>query len=266
MAEFVNITESDAVATVTITRESLHNAFNEVVIDELTAAFRDLSESESARVVILASEGKSFSAGADIHWMKRMVDYSYDENIRDANTMADMLRAIRECSKPTIARVHGATFGGGVGLTAACDVAVAVESAVFCLSETKLGIAPAVISPYVMEKIGPGPMRRYALTAERFDAREACRLGLISDFVATAEELDPWIAKVSHEILQVSPNAVAVCKPLLNEVAGLHWDRVQEITTAGIAGLRVSEEGQEGLHAFLEKRKPAWSPEAQAKA
>ena len=260
MAEFVSTTHDGPLATVTITRESLHNAFNEVVIDELTASFRDLSENDSTRAVILASKGKSFSAGADIHWMKRMVEYSYEENIRDANTMADMLRAIRECRKPTIARVHGATFGGGVGLTAACDIAVAAKSAIFCLSETKLGIAPAVISPYVMEKIGPGPMRRYALTAERFDAVEAHRLGLISDVVETADELDDWIGRVCHAILQVSPNAVAACKPLLNEVAGLHWDRVQEITTAGIAGLRVSPEGQDGLHAFLEKRKPTWAP------
>ncbi|MHC5108301.1 MAG: enoyl-CoA hydratase/isomerase family protein [Planctomycetota bacterium] len=258
MPEFVHIDIHNQVATVTIRREELHNAFNEVLIDELTDAFRSLSRSNEARAIVMASEGKSFSAGADIHWMKRMVNFGYDENIRDANTMANMLRAIRECSQPSIARVHGATLGGGIGLVAACDMAVAVESAFFCLSEVKLGIAPAVISPYVTEKIGPGPMRRYALTAERFGAVEARRIGLISEVVPDVEGMDEWIAATCDHIKTVSPNAVAKCKPILSQVAGAHWDQVQAITTKGIAELRVSDEGQEGLHAFLEKRKPGW--------
>lgn len=245
-------------ATITLARAELHNAFNEVVIEELTAAFREVDADDSVRLVVLAGEGKSFCAGADIHWMKRMVDYTFEENVSDANLMADMLRAVRECSKPVVARVHGAAIGGGVGLVSACDMAVAVSSAVFSLSEVRLGILPAVISPYVLEKIGPGAARRYAVTAERFDGAEAKRIGLISDTVETPEELDPWIARVAKAVMDNGPQAVAACKRVLSDVAGVLWDDVQSLTTRRIAELRVSDEGQDGLKAFLDKRKPGW--------
>lgn len=260
MPEFVRQSVESRIASVIIDRPDLHNAFNEVVIAELTSAMRELGERDDVRVVILRSEGKSFCAGADIHWMKRMVDYSIDENIADATEMAQMLRAIRECPKPVIARVHGACIGGGVGLAAACDVAVAVKDAIFCLSEVKLGILPAVISPYVLEKIGPGHMRRYAVTAERFDGAEAKRIGLVSECVADAAALDAWIAKVAKITMGNGPEALAACKRVLQEVnAAPGWDEKQKLTVKYIAERRVSAEGQDGLKAFLEKRKPGWA-------
>ncbi len=258
MGQFVNTSHQDGVATATLTRAELHNAFNEVVIAELTQAFRALDDEAGVRLVVLAAEGKSFCAGADIHWMKRMVDYTFEENVADANVMADMLRAIRECRKPVVARVHGAAIGGGVGLVAACDMAVAVRSAVFSLSEVRLGILPAVISPYVLEKIGPGAARRYGVTAERFDGTEAKRIGLISEVVETPEALDEWIAGITKAIKRTGPQAVAACKKILSDVAGVPWAEVQALTTKRISELRISEEGQEGLKAFLEKRKPSW--------
>ncbi len=247
-------------AWVALNRPELHNAFNEVMIAEITEAFEDLSRREDVRVIVLAGEGKSFSAGGDVNWMRKMVDYCVEENVRDAGAMAGMLRAIRECPKPVIARVHGAAFGGGVGLTAACDIAVAVESAVFCLSEVKLGIVPAVISPYVMEKIGPGQMRRYGLTAERFSAAEAKSIGLIHEVFADEAQMDGWISKTCESLRANGPKAISAAKRILSEVAGMPWERVQDITTRTIAELRASPEGQEGLLAFLEKRTPNWIP------
>lgn len=258
MSEFVTLSVDDQVARVTLDRPSLHNAFNEKVMAELIDSFAKLGRMDSVRVVVLASTGKTFCAGADINWMKRMVDFSFDDNVSDATVLAKMLRGIRDCSKPVIARIHGATIGGGVGLIAACDLAVAVESAFFSLSEVKLGIVPAVISPFVMEKIGPGAARRYALTAERFSAAEAHRIGLISHVVDDADAMDSWIAKMCDLLKANGPLALAACKTILTEVAGVHWDQVQARTAERIAEIRVSPEGQEGLKAFLEKRPPRW--------
>ena len=258
MAEFVRQETRDHVVTVSIDRPDVHNAFNELVIEELTAAFRMVGQSDDARVAVLASTGTSFSAGADLHWMRRMVDYTEAENIADATAMAGMLRAIRECPKPVIARVHGATYGGGVGLTAACDIAVAVRSATFALTEVKLGIIPAVISPYVQEKIGPGAMRRYALTGERFDGDEARRIGLVSEVVETVEDLDEKIAWFATLLKKCGAEALAVAKSVLRDIQPVDWDRATDATTKAIAERRVSAEGQEGIHAFLEKRRPAW--------
>ncbi len=243
---------------VTLARAELHNAFNEVVIAELTEAFAEVGRRDDVRVVVLAGEGKSFCAGADVNWMKRMVGYSFDENVADAMAMARMLRTIRECPKPVIARVHGAAIGGGVGLVAACDMAAAVESAVFSLSEVKLGIIPAVISPFVLEKIGPGQARRYALTAERFSAAEAQRIGLVHEVFPTAEAMDGWIAQTCDTLKANGPAALAEAKRILTEVGGVNWDEVQAKTAERIARVRVSPEGQEGLKAFLEKRTSGW--------
>lgn len=260
MTQFLNVEFNGQIATVTITRPELHNAFNEVVIKEVTAASKSLGERDDVRAIVLAGEGKSFCAGADLHWMKRMVDYTFEENVADAMLMCNMLRAIHDCPKPTIARVHGAAFGGGVGLTAACDIAVATESATFCLSEVKLGIIPAVISPFVLEKIGPAASR-YCLTAERFKGAEAKRIGLVSDTVTDESELGPWIENVAESILANGPEAVAAAKVMIREVRGFDWDRAAKITTEQIAKRRISAEGQEGMKAFLEKRSPNWIEE-----
>lgn len=256
--QFIRVSDFTGTTHIHLTRPDLHNAFNEVVIAEITAAFEAAGSDEAVRVVVLAGEGKSFCAGADIEWMRRMVDYSFEENVADAMQMARMLRTIRECPKPVIARVHGAAFGGGVGLIAACDMAIATSAAIFCLSEVKLGIIPAVISPFVTEKIGPGAMRRYALTAERFDAATAMRIGLINEVADSLELMDEWIAEVARSIECNGPTAVRACKGVLSDVSGLDWDHVQRMTAERIARLRVSPEGQEGLNAFLEKREPDW--------
>lgn len=258
MSEFVRQQQSSRIAVVTLCRPELHNAFNEVVIEEISAAFKSLGADAEVRAIVLRAEGKSFCAGADIHWMKRMADFTFDENLADATAMALMLRSIRECPKPVIARVHGAAIGGGVGLVAACDMAVAVRSAVFCLSEVKLGIVPAVISPYVVEKIGPGAARRYALTAEKLDAEEALRLGLVSEIVDSDDEMDKSIRRLTDHICANGPQALAVCKQVLSTVGGRDWDDLTEKTVRFIAERRVSPEGQDGLNAFLEKRKPGW--------
>ena len=252
----------DAILTVTIDRPDVHNAFNEDVIRELTETFRTLDDRDDVRVVVLASSGTSYSAGADINWMKRMAGFSFDENVADAAEMALMLRAIRECGKPVIARVHGAVFGGGVGLVAACDIAVAVKDAVFALTEVKLGILPAMISPFVQERIGTSHLRRYAITAERFDADEARRIGLVAEVAADAAAMDEQIAFFCKLLKKNGPEAIAKCKSVLREIQPVEWDDATEITTQRIAERRVSAEGQEGLHAFLEKRKPAWDPAA----
>lgn len=259
MSEVVRFSTQDRTATVTLTRPDLHNAFNEVVIEDLTQAFAQISRDQNVRTVVLAAEGKSFCAGADVHWMRQMVDYSFEENVRDADAMADMLRAIRECPKPVVARIHGAAIGGGVGLAAACDIAVAVKTATFCLSEVKLGILPAVISPYVMEKIGPGHMRRFALSAETFDAHEARRIGLVDVVAETVEELDGIIQRFARSFAANGPEALAACKAVLRDVQQCGaWDDKQRLTVERIAERRVSAEGQEGLKAFLEKRKATW--------
>ncbi len=259
MASMLQTQVLQHVATIKLARPELHNAFNEVMIAEITDAFRELSKRDDVRAIVLAGEGKSFSAGGDINWMKKMVGYTFEENVKDANAMADMLRAIRECPKPVIARVQGNAFGGGVGLTAACDIAVALESAVFCLSEVKLGIVPAVISPFVLEKIGPGQMRRYGLTAERFSATEARRIGLVHEVFAIEAQMDEWIAQTCNILKSNGPKALAAAKQIFTEVAGTPWDKVQDRTTRTIAELRASPEGQEGLRAFLEKRSPNWT-------
>jgi methylglutaconyl-CoA hydratase len=256
--EFVHITNVDGVATVTIRRPELHNAFNETMIRELGDAFTLLGKYEDVRVIILASEGKSFCAGADLNWMKKMVDYTFDENVADAQALADMLKTIHDCPKPVIARVHGAAFGGGVGLIAACDMAVSVASAMFCLSEVKLGLLPAVISPFVLKKIGPSAAHRYFLTAERFTAAEAHRIGLVSEVYTSEGEVDEQIARMVESLKANGPEAVSNCKILISDVLKFDWDNAMTVSTQMIAERRISAEGQEGMKAFLEKRSPHW--------
>lgn len=259
MAHFVCQHITGAIATIRLARPDVHNAFNEVMIAELTAAFTDVGRRDDVRVVVLAAEGKSFCAGADLAWMQKMVGYNREENIADAAALAAMLRAVRECSKPTIARVHGAVYGGGVGLVAACDLAVAIAGVKFCLSEVKLGIAPAVIAPYLLARMPAGVVRQYALTAEVFDAAQAQRFGLIGEVVADDAALDAWIAARAKALQAAGPAAIAATKELLGTLPNLPRDEAQQLTVELIAALRASPEGQEGLNAFLQKRKPSWA-------
>lgn len=247
------------IATITMNNPDKHNAFDDVIIAELTAAFNQVTNDDSVRVVVLASEGKSFSAGADLNWMKRMASYTHTENLRDSHALAEMLRVLNFISKPTIARVQGAAFGGAVGLVSCCDMAVASPRASFCLSEVKIGLIPATISPYVVAAIGQRASRRYFATAERFDAATAYLLGLVSEVVET-DELDNTIEQLASQLLTNSPAAVKAAKQLVFDVADRVIDTsLIEDTCTRIADIRVSEEGQEGLSAFLEKRKPAWT-------
>ena len=245
----------DKVATVTLNRPDLHNAFNEVLIAELTKSFKDLGQDNEVRMVILTGSGKSFCAGADINWMKSMIGFSYKENIQDSQNLADMFKVINECPKPVIGRINGAAFGGGVGLTAVCDIAVAVESAKFSFSEVKLGIAPAVVSPYVLARIGPGNARKLFITGERFDANKAVEIGLIHQ-VTRVDELDESVNSMVKMLLSNSPNAVKEVKSLIANWSELDRERFRKFTVEMIAELRTSEEGKEGLQAFLDKRKP----------
>jgi methylglutaconyl-CoA hydratase len=245
------------VATVTLARPALHNAFDDALIARLAETFTALGFDASVRVVVLEAEGKSFSAGADINWMRRMAGYSRDENMADAKALASMLEAIDRCPHPVLALVQGAAYGGGVGLVAACDIAIGSANATFALSEVKLGIIPAVISPYVLAAIGPRAARRYMLTGERFDAEEAHRIGLLHDVVGS-EELTGAKELMIRALLQAGPGAQTAVKDLIRSVSFRDPATVMDDTAARIAAIRASDEGQEGLSAFLDKRKPAW--------
>lgn len=246
------------VRTITMNNPDKHNAFDDSVIAELSDAFAAADRDDSVRVVVLAAMGKSFSAGADLAWMKRMASYSYEENLRDANALAEMLRRLNFMSKPTIARVQGAAFGGAVGLVACCDMAVASPRASFCLSEVKIGLIPATISPYVIAAMGQRAARRFFLTAERFKSGQAEALGLVSE-VVEEELLDSRVAELIDALLTNSPQAVAEAKRLVADIANrVISSELIEDSSKRIASIRVSEEGQEGLSAFLEKRSPKW--------
>lgn len=245
-------------AWVTLNRPDVHNAFDDALIAELGAAFERLGGDRAVRAVALGARGKSFSAGGDLNWMRRMAGYSPDENRRDAEGLAAMLRTLAHCPKPTLALVQGAVLGGGVGLVAACDIAVAAEEATFCLSEVKLGIIPATIGPYVVAAIGERWARRYALTAERFDAAEARRIGLVHEVVPAAG-LVSAAAAILAALAGNGPAALAATKDLIRAVAGRPIDaEVVADTARRIADARASDEGREGIAAFLEKRKPNW--------
>ena len=254
----LSITTEGAIRTLTLSRPDVRNAFNDEVIAELKNAFTEAGQTADVRCVVLAAEGPAFCAGADLNWMRRMADYSRDENLADAGQLAAMLRAIYECPKPTIARVQGDVFAGGVGLVAACDMAVSVDTATYCLSEVKLGLIPATISPYVIRAMGARASHRYFLTAERFSAAEAHRVGLVHE-VTTAEALDAKVAELTTALVSASPNAVRACKHLVQDVAEREIDdALVAHTVAGIADIRSSAEGKEGVQSFLQKRKPSW--------
>ena len=252
----VELARRGAVATVTIRRPEVHNAFNEEVIAQLHQAFETVSADAATRVVVLAGEGPSFSAGADLDWMRRAAGFGEEENRRDAAALTTMLRAIAECPCPVVARVQGAALGGGAGLVAAADLAVAAESARFGFTETRLGLVPATVAPYVVKKIGQGGALRLFLTGERFDAAHALAIGLVYRVVPDTE-LDAAIEEVVSALLAGGPQAQGVCKELVRRAASDDRE-IDEYTADLIARVRSSEEGREGVRAFLEKRKPSW--------
>ncbi|MTI09186.1 enoyl-CoA hydratase/isomerase family protein [Curvivirga aplysinae] len=256
MSQF-SVTKNGLVARVTLTNADKHNAFDDALITGLTTAFDELAVDDTVRVIVLQSEGKSFSAGADLNWMKRMAAYSHEENFNDAMALAGLLKSINFNPKPVIGKIQGAAFGGGVGLVACCDIAIASEYASFCLSEVKLGLTPATISPYVVAAMGQQAARRYFLTAERFKVEEALRLGLVHE-VVSADALDSKVDEIIDTLLKNSPAAMTAGKDLIFAVDRPVTSDVIKDTASRIADIRSSEEGQEGLTSFLEKRKPRW--------
>ncbi len=258
MSDILTETRPDGVATVTMNRGDAHNAFDEAVIADLAAAFQGLGADPAVRLILLRGVGQSFSAGADLGWMQRMAGYSHDENVADAMGLAVMLRTLDTCPKPTVAVVQGPAYGGGVGLIAACDMAVCADTASFALTEVTLGLIPAVISPYVVAALGERACRRYFLTAERFSAAEALRLGLVHE-VAPTDRLDGAVEGMVAKLLDGAPLAQGAVKELIRAVVNHALDDALVRDTAErIARQRVSDEGREGIGAFLAKRKPAW--------
>jgi methylglutaconyl-CoA hydratase len=254
----LEVTKQSGVARVTLNRPELRNAFDDELIKRLHGAFDDISRDGSIRVMVLAGNGPAFCAGADLNWMKRMAGYDYEQNLADATALAEMLAALDRLPKPTIARVHGPVFAGGTGLVAACDIAVGTPEAKFCLSEAKLGLSPATISPYVIRAMGERTARRYFLTAEVFDAQEALRVGMLS-ILTTRDELDTVVSALVEHLLAGGPQAHAKIKALIRAVAGRRPDDALTAETAQrIAEIRGSPEGREGIAAFLEKRKASW--------
>jgi methylglutaconyl-CoA hydratase len=254
----LEVTKQGGVARVTLNRPELRNAFDDVLIGQLKKAFLDIQDDPAVRVMILAGNGPAFCAGADLNWMKRMAGYDYEDNLADATALAQMLGALDRLPKPTIARVHGPVFAGGTGLVAACDIAVGTPEAKFCLSEAKLGLSPATISPYVIRAMGERTARRYFLTAEVFDAQEAFRVGMLS-ILTTRSELDGVVSSLVEHLLAGGPEAHAKIKALIRAVAGRRPDDALAAETAQrIAEIRGSPEGKEGIAAFLEKRKASW--------
>jgi methylglutaconyl-CoA hydratase len=254
----LEVTKHGGVARVTLNRPELRNAFDDELIKKLSRTFEELATDNSVRVMVLAGNGPAFCAGADLNWMKRMAGYGYDENLADAKALAEMLATLDRLPKPTIARVHGPVFAGGTGLVAACDIAIGTPEAKFCLSEAKLGLSPATISPYVMRAMGEREARRYFLTAEVFDAAEAFRIGMLS-LLVPADKLDDSIDSLVKHLMAGGPEAHAKIKALIRAVAGRRPDDALVAETAKhIAEIRGSPEGKEGIASFLEKRKAAW--------
>jgi methylglutaconyl-CoA hydratase len=264
MSENLIVEKRNTVAIVTLNRPEVRNAFDDVLIADLTRVFREIEKDDAVRVMVLAGAGSAFCAGADLNWMKRMAGYGYEQNLADAQALAEMLKTLDRMTKPTVARVHGPAYAGGVGLVAACDIAIGSHDAEFCLTEVKLGLSPATISPYVVRAMGERLARRYFMTGEIIDAGEAYRLRLLSD-VSSKEELDGAINAVLGHLVVGGREAHARIKDLVRTVgAGPADDAMIADTARRIAEIRVSAEGKEGIASFLEKRKPSWVKDFEA--
>jgi methylglutaconyl-CoA hydratase len=253
----IQVTRAAGVARVTLHRPEIRNAFNEVMIRELRAVFAGLKDDPEVRVVVLTGAGKAFCAGADLHWMGRVLQYSYEENYEDSLHLAHLMREIYDLPKPVIGRINGPAIGGGTGLVAVCDIVVAADSAVFSFSEVKIGLVPACISPYVLKRVGERYGREYFITGERLTAAKALQCGLANKVVAEAE-LDGAVDAYVLSLVSSGPNALAACKRMVRSVAEMPLDQAGPFTAELIAVLRMSDEGQEGMAAFLERREPRW--------
>jgi methylglutaconyl-CoA hydratase len=254
----LDVKTTKGVARVMLDRPDIRNAFDDALIAALTSTLRGLDADQAVRAVVLGGNGPAFCAGADLNWMKRMAGYTYEQNLADARALAAMLKTLNRMKKPTVARVHGPAFAGGIGLVAACDIAIGTPEAKFCLSEAKLGLSPATISPYVVRAMGERMARRYFLTAEVFDANEAYRVGLLS-YISPSEKLDGEIDEILKHLVQGGPQALFKIKDLIARVSsGPVDDTMIDDTAQRIAEIRVSPEGREGIASFLEKRKPGW--------
>jgi methylglutaconyl-CoA hydratase len=256
--QYLNVWREGAVCRVVLGRPEVRNAFNAALIEELRATFDALGNDPAVRAIVLSGDGKVFCGGADVHWMRASLELSEEDNLEDARRLSRMLRAIDRCPKPVIGRIHGAALGGGAGLVAVCDVAIASDETVFGFTETKLGILPAVISPFALAKIGVSHARALFLTGERFDAARALAIGLVHE-VVTPERLDPAVERILREIASAGPTAVAAAKALIPQIAAASYDETLELSAHAIARQRTSPEGQDGLRAFLERRPAEWS-------
>ncbi len=258
----VGYTQEGVVGRVALNRPEVRNAFNDEMLEDLLEVFASVRDDRTIRVVVLTGEGMTFCAGADVHWMKRVVDYSYERNYEDSLNLARMLREVYTCPKPVVGRINGAAIGGGTGLVAVCDIAVAADDAVFAFTETRLGLSPATIAPYLLKRMGERNLREYFLTGERFTATRAAAMGLVNT-VVPAKELDSAVDERIGMILAGGPEALAASKDLLREISERSLEENGPFTAGVIAKLRISEEGQEGMNAFLQKRKPRWVADAE---
>ncbi len=255
--ELIEVLKDNDIATVALNRPEVHNAMNERLIKELTTCFKEIANDEKTKIIMLTGKGESFCAGADLNWMKSMVMYSKEENIRDSRLLVDMYDAIYNCPKPVIGKINGHAFGGGVGLIAVCDINIATVGSKFAFSEVKLGIIPSVISTYVVRRIGLSNMKRLFITGERFNSQYAKEIGLI-DFVTEKDDFNSTVERYVDQLKSSSPKAIKEIKNLVNNYKKMDIEKYKEFTVEKISELRVSEEGQEGMNAFLEKRRPKW--------
>lgn len=265
MSESIVLAVADGVARVTLARPEVRNAFNAEVIAQLRDVFSRITAADDVRAVVLAGEGKVFCGGADVNWMRSSLDLDYEANVADAERMSDMFRAIDNCPKPVIAAIHGAALGGGAGLAAVCDIVIAAEDAIFGFTEVKLGIIPAVISPFVLAKIGASHARALFLTGERFDAARAKAIGLVHEIVPPGE-LAAAVERRLEDLFGAGPEAIGAAKLLVRRVLDNLYDASRAITSQAIAKQRVSPEGQEGLHAFLERRPASFAKRSSPRA
>jgi methylglutaconyl-CoA hydratase len=258
MYETILVEKPGRIAWLWLNRPDVHNAFNAVMVRELRGALAAFRDDASVRAVVLSGRGRSFCSGADLNWMREIIRYSYAQNLQESTALSNFLHELYAFPKPTIARVNGTAIGGGTGFLAACDIVVADAGAQFGLSEVKIGLVPACIAPYIVRRTGEGRARRYFLTGERFDAKRAAEIGLVND-VTPPGGLDAKVDEIAALLLSSGPEALARCKELLTRVPGMDFAEAGPYTAEMIAQLRISPEGQEGMAAFLEKRKPRWT-------